>query len=485
MKTPWFTVDKDGLAKLLETRGKEFALFELAQNCWDEEVAEVRIDLAPVGNGRRGVASLRVEDDSPEGFADLSHAYTMFAESAKKVDPTKRGRFNLGEKLVLALCNTARVYSTTGEIRFGPEGRRKTRAPGRKAGTVFEAEIRMTKPEVEKAIAALSRLIPPSGVSTYVNGREIALQAPLRRLKATLVTEVSDSEGRLKRTARKTDVELYRANGRYKAGRRGTIYEMGIPVVEHDAPFDVNVFQKVPLGLDRNSVTPAYLRSIRALILDHAYTDLKPEESKTGWVTDGLEKARPEAVRRVVEHRFGKKAVIFDPSSPEANKIAADTGRKLVYGKSFPKKVWSRIRESEILKPAGQVIETRVKSSPDGEPPIPWANWTGSMVALAVYARLIGSDLLGQAPIVQFYRIGGSGYAGRCNAWWGGNTISFNLARFRIEGKTQQEIDELLIHEFAHRRASDHLSEAFYSECCRLGAKLRSSTARWEDHCGR
>jgi 3-(3-hydroxy-phenyl)propionate hydroxylase len=33
-------------------------------------------------------------------LSDLTHAFTLFAESAKKGDAEKRGRFNLGEKLV-------------------------------------------------------------------------------------------------------------------------------------------------------------------------------------------------------------------------------------------------------------------------------------------------------------------------------------------------------------------------------------------------
>ena len=32
----WFEVDKLGLAQILERKGKEFALFELVQNAWDE-----------------------------------------------------------------------------------------------------------------------------------------------------------------------------------------------------------------------------------------------------------------------------------------------------------------------------------------------------------------------------------------------------------------------------------------------------------------
>jgi hypothetical protein len=31
----WFDVDKQGLAKLLERRGKAFAIMELIQNAWD------------------------------------------------------------------------------------------------------------------------------------------------------------------------------------------------------------------------------------------------------------------------------------------------------------------------------------------------------------------------------------------------------------------------------------------------------------------
>ena len=43
-----------------------------------------------------GKAEFVVEDDSPDGFRDLTEAYTIFAESYKKVDPEKRGAFNIG-----------------------------------------------------------------------------------------------------------------------------------------------------------------------------------------------------------------------------------------------------------------------------------------------------------------------------------------------------------------------------------------------------
>lgn len=103
MLKDWFEVSKEGLAKILERKGKEFALFELLQNGWDEPgVTKVSVTLEYRG---RNKALLAVEDDAPEGFKDLSHAFTLFADSTKKSNPEQRGRFNLGEKLVLAICD--------------------------------------------------------------------------------------------------------------------------------------------------------------------------------------------------------------------------------------------------------------------------------------------------------------------------------------------------------------------------------------------
>ena len=43
---------------------------------------------------------------------------------------------------------------------------------------------------------------------------------------------------------------------------------MGIPVVETGDRYHVDVQQKVPLNMDRDNVTPAYLRAIRVAVLN-------------------------------------------------------------------------------------------------------------------------------------------------------------------------------------------------------------------------
>src|SRR5437660_867906 len=123
MATNWFDVDRTGLGKQAEEQGKGRLVGELIQNALDEAgVTRVEITLSPVPG--RPLADLAVEDDSPEGFRNLADAYTLFAESYKRTNPEKRGQFNLGEKLVIACCETASISTTKGTVVFDPSERR-------------------------------------------------------------------------------------------------------------------------------------------------------------------------------------------------------------------------------------------------------------------------------------------------------------------------------------------------------------------------
>jgi hypothetical protein len=141
MKKNWFEVDKEGLARLVARQGKTFIVRELVQNAWDQQVTEVSINLEKAGPG---TVRLTVEDDDPNGFSDLSHAYTLFAPSSKMRDPTKRGIFDLGEKLVLALCYLAEVSTTTGTVQFSKRGRTKLRKT-RSRGSSFVGQMGLLK----------------------------------------------------------------------------------------------------------------------------------------------------------------------------------------------------------------------------------------------------------------------------------------------------------------------------------------------------
>src|SRR5436305_10868324 len=148
MSRQWFDVDRAGLGKQAEEQPKGRLLGELVQNALDEAgVTQIVVALAPVPG--RPLADLTVEDDSPEGFRDLAHAYTLFAESYKRGNPEQRGQFNLGEKMVLAVCESASISTTKGTVLFDPEeGRTEKPRRKRERGSVFQGRIRRTGAEL-------------------------------------------------------------------------------------------------------------------------------------------------------------------------------------------------------------------------------------------------------------------------------------------------------------------------------------------------
>jgi hypothetical protein len=472
---PIFEVDKQGLAKLLERRGKAFAVTELIQNSWDEASGNVSVTLEPIPG--RAAARLIVEDDNPEGFADLSHAYTLFAESAKKADPTRRGRFNLGEKLVLAICDEASIVSTTGAVIFEGDHRRLSRKR-RSSGSRFEGVLRMRRDEYEETCQVVGTLLPPDNVSTTFNGRLLPRRDPVHVFSVTLPTEIADEEGRLRPTERQTTIKVFEPT----ADETPALYELGIPVVETGDRWHIDVSQKVPLNTDRDNVTPAYLRKVRTLVLNEMAEHLAGEEAAANWVSQALESkdVSPVAVRQVVRERYGADAVRYDPSDPEGSKLSMSQGRTVIPPRAFSKSAWENVRESGIAPPAGQVTPSPRAYSMDPDAPVrqsyPEENWTEGMRAVIAYTEMLAEQLVGaQVTVLLINDLGvpASATYGRLSKKAG--QMEFNVARlgkawFRVG---TEKVDQLIVHELAHHLASDHLSSEYHEALCLLAARLK------------
>jgi len=471
----WFTVDKQGLAKLLERKGKAFVLFELLQNCWDTEAREIHVKLEPLSH--KPYCELTVTDDDPSGFAKLEHAFTLFAESEKKNDPSKRGRFNLGEKLVLSLCEEASISSTTGTVEFTKTGRRTTKVKTEQ-GSVFTGTVRMTRAEYTEVLEAAKTLIGPHDKRTFINGEELPDRPRVVGFCIPLPTEIGDSEGYLRRTVRETLVQLHEVS----PGEHATLYEMGIPVVElaGGEPWHINVHQKIPLNSDRDNVTPAYLRELRTAVLNRMHESVKgaDEASKT-WVREAMSdsKAEPDAVKSMVEEAFGKKAVVFDPSDPEANKLAVSEGYTVIPGGALPKGAWENVRKNEVVKPAGQVTPSPKPFSDEGDPlkVIGPDKWTPGMRRVVEFTKNMGTHVLSAEVSITLANDTGwpfSAAYGRKGK--GRGHLTFNVGRL---GKawfdrpiSDEEIVRLVIHEFGHHFSGDHLAKEYHDALCRLGA---------------
>ena len=335
MAQQWFEVDKQGLADLVSSKGKVFILHELLQNAWDcPAVKQVDVDMVPVKGA--SLVNLTVIDDDPDGFKDLTHAYTLFAPSEKKSSPERRGRFNLGEKLVLSLCTSAKISSTTGTVSFDKTGRHTSKIR-RDSGTYFQATVRMTREEYEEVRSAVKMLMPPDRVETRINGVPLGWHETVDLFSAELPTVVADADtGVLRDSIRCCIVRLWEP----KNGEVSHLYEMGIPVVELGGgePWHVDVGQKVPLSMDRDNCTPLYLRRLRAMVLNRMASCLTPEQAKAPWVTSTLGSSWVDnkAVQGVVVSRFGAKAVIADPSDREGEHMAVAQGYTVVPGGAFP-----------------------------------------------------------------------------------------------------------------------------------------------------
>lgn len=342
------------LAKLVADRPKSFILFELIQNAWDEATTKVEVR---VSRPQTGVCQIIVTDDSPEGFQDLTHAYTLFAESKKKNDPTKRGRFNLGEKLVIALAIEATIITTKGRVQFTKDGRTQDNVIWREAGTEFIGTFRMTVKEKEQMLKDADMLIPPRGVETRINGAIVGgpgfSRSAIAQCNATLPTVHADEEGNLRPTRRQTSVTFHDATD-----ETPMLYELGIPVVEIDCGYHVNVHQKVPLNKDRDNVTPAYLREIQTVTLNWlANADMiKGDDATKGWINDALASTdvKVEAVQAIIKERYGDKVVIFDPSDREGTDMAVAAGYTVLPPRTFTLAAWTNVKAAGVL-PAGRV----------------------------------------------------------------------------------------------------------------------------------
>ena len=349
----WFDVDKSGLAALLENRGKSFALFELISNAWDANPSEVIVKLEPIPNSP--YATLTVEDDSEEGWLDLSQAFTIFSRSNRGSDAVKRGRFCLGEKLVLSLYRSAKIVSTTGTITFdeGP-GRRQSKER-RDRGTLFTGEIRMTRDELAQVESDISRVISPPTTITIFNGKGIFRpEKTLKMFEAKLPTVIADADGNLRPSIRFTKVEAFASD------EGGEILEMGIPVCAADWPWRLNVLQKVPLGMDRDSVTGAFRRSLQVAAMNVMADTLDSDSATAPWANEAIEDARiaPDALKHVVTQRFGERAVVAVPGDPLANANAEATGCTVVHGGALSSGAWANIRKHTLIPTASQAFPT-------------------------------------------------------------------------------------------------------------------------------
>ena len=335
-----FSVSAEGMKELHKGRTPESLVKELIQNAWDEETTICRVI---VGHRSRNRVLVLVEDDAA-GFANIDDAYTLMGETSKRADPEKRGRFNLGEKEVLSVAVYAMVQTVGWTVDFPPEGGREVSRNDRKRGTVVEAMMPWTKADAERLVERLMLFRPPEGCRYTVNDIEVKRREALNVHTATLPTLIQGAPGEpMRPTRRKTELHI---TGVADPEGKGWIYEMGIPIQPIEAPYDVDVMQKVPMPPNRDTVSETYLQDIYAEVLNSMHQEMTGDEFAETWVRTAVEDNRVSgnAAKSTLTRRYGENVVMWS-SDTAANIEAIDSGFQVLHPKTMSRAEREHLRE--------------------------------------------------------------------------------------------------------------------------------------------
>ena len=360
------SVSTKGMRELHAARPAWYLVKELVQNAWDEapEATVCSVKIGPLmhrGKPKINRTVVVVEDDG-SGFRDIKDAYTLMAPTPKRSDPSKRGRFNIGEKELLSVCVDAEIETVGYNIIFPKDGGRRLRRNDRKRGTVVTLTMPWGQKKRDNAITMLLRFQPPADCRLIVNGAEVERRESVTSRRARLATILQNAPDEpMRNTSRFTDIEIIDP-----AGEASWLYEMGIPVQETDLAFDVDIQQKVPMPPNRDTVAKGYLRDVSAEVLNATHGIMEPEDFAESWVRTAIEDERieSETVQRTIKGRYGNRVAIWSKDR-DANMKAAEAGYEVLHPRSMSPE------ERDNMRKLGDLQSTKAlfgKQYGDSEP---------------------------------------------------------------------------------------------------------------------
>jgi len=449
----WFTVDKAGLRALQKGKSKTFIINELVQNAFDQNITFCKVDIHQITNSEIYIS---VVDDDPNGFSNIAHAYTLFADTYKRRDPTKRGRFNLGEKQVISICDWATVKTTKGTIRFDDKGR--TELPEKTdKGSIIEIAFHGNKKDFTELLEHTKLLVAPSNVQFIVNNDKILPKTAFKAFEASLDTEVLEDDIMVQKF-RKTAINLYEPEN------QSYIYEMGIPIMKIDCPWSIDIQQKIPLAVDRETVRSAFIQDVYAETLNYTYMDIKEEDSSALWIRKATKdkRTKKDAIKEVLNKRFGDKFVSRNPFDPNANDEALANGYNVISGNQMSSEEWERIRENNLIKSSSDVFGAKGIACEKEEKPTP------KQVLFSMFARRVAKEYLNVELIVRYVKSNDT-----ARAYYGGQSVTFNLSRLPANffDKVGWKNIKLLLHELGHEKGN-HTEHSYHDCITTMSGKL-------------
>lgn len=463
-------VDTKGLKELQKGKPITFIINELCQNAFDENITFCKIYIKY--NKEKQEITITVKDDCPEGFKDIKDAYTLFKHTSKRLDPEKRGRFNLAEKQIAVSTEKTVIKTTKGTIVLDPHNDERTISDDRsKVGSEVTVILKGTEQDQQKLLDHTMLLIVPSNIKFYVNDVLQSSKTVFKEFDATLITEFKQGD-MLRLTRRKTRINLLQ----HSSGE-SYVYEMGIPVMVTDCPWHIDVQQKIPISIDRDVIKPFYLQDLYAEVLNNVYSVIPEDQISALWVRSGMkdDRIRKEAVQTVLEKRTGKSIneILVRTNDAHANEEAIIHGFGILSGPQMSREEWDQVKKYDLV----QSTSDRFGENPffKAKEVIP----TDKQKAFAKFAKRFAKELLGITITVKFVKT--DGLTNREADYYPPKRIlRLNLSKLGddfFDSLTWENLD-LLIHEIAHDVERDeyhengpHINHDYHKACTMLGGK--------------
>ena len=476
--TERFTISSEGMSNLNKDRF-EGLVYELVQNVFDQDSAnEAAVSVYHYVN--KGVRV--VVKDNGDGFSNPEYAYQVHGANVNRGLPEKRGRFNLGEKQVISVAIEAKVTTVGYTIEFPAAGGRVVRRNRRKKGTEVMVIMPWTIQEADALREKLRLIRPPAHCRLLVNGKEVTHPEPLKVHEATLETVIQHAPDEpMRRTRRKTKIEI---SAPAKPERKPRIYEMGLPVQEIDGIYDVNVMQKIPQNINRDTVKEVYLQDIYAELLNAMHVDVPQEQFAETWVRTGVEDNRitSEAAETTWRKRYGDKTVMWS-GNRNANLEAIDQGFQVVHPRTMSKGEREHLRDRGGLESSSARFGKSLGGGADddnsafrevdvSDDPV--------KLAFAEWVKEIGT-CAGARVSPKFIHNSKSFALADCTQSSAFPTMRFNLARLPdefFEGRGEKQL-WIVIHELGHAVMKGEFTHgyAWGDACANVGALVALNMA--------
>ena len=349
----WFKVDTHGLAVQMEELGTARLSAELVSNSFDEDtVKNIIVDIQKHGK----IIHVKVIDDGA-GFVDKREIDTIFADSRRRTDPTKRGRFNFGTKQFISICEDAYVKTGYTQVIFKGAKKIEKRLNTKFVGVEIFGRIRSSIQSKEDILEFFDRIAVPEDKTLTINGVTKEPTPIVKSFKAKLKTPIASGKyQKLKELQRETECYLYTPQGNVSF-----LYEKGIPITKLDdnIRWDIDIQQKVPQVTSRNVVKASYLKSVYTAIAENCQDIITENDAGETWVSDALENTSAETSKELLTKRFGTdKIAVASSTDYRANERAESQGWHLVRSGELNSDITGNLKQGGNLVYAGKEFAT-------------------------------------------------------------------------------------------------------------------------------